>query len=392
MLKLIKNAKVYAPDYLGLKDLLLVEGKIYAIEGKIEISDHWANPEIIDADGRMVIPGLIDQHVHLIGGGGELGFASRTPEVMLSNIIKSGITTVVGLLGTDGTARHIESLLAKAKGLEDEGITTFIHTGSYGYPSPTLTGHVKRDIMFIDKIIGVKIALSDHRSSQISSRELTYLASEARVGGMLSGKPGMVHIHMGDGKGYMTPIIEAIENSDIPIHQFVPTHVARNRGLFDCAIDFTKRGGNIDITSFAEGQDINNEIKPSDAVLECLDQKVALEHVTLSSDGNGSIPKYDADGRITGIGIAKQDTLWLTVKNLVKQGMDLSDALLPITSNVAKRIGAFPQKGRIAKGCDADLVMLNDNLDIDGVIAKGQIMMQDGRVVVKGTFEGDIFI
>ena len=72
-----------------------------------------------------------------IGGGGEGGFSTRTPEATLSDLTTAGVTTVVGTLGTDGIARDMNALLAKARGLEEEGITTYIYTGSYRLPLRT---------------------------------------------------------------------------------------------------------------------------------------------------------------------------------------------------------------------------------------------------------------
>ncbi|MFR3708223.1 MAG: hypothetical protein ACLTXH_14985 [Enterobacter hormaechei] len=44
-------------------------------------------------------------------------------------------------------------------------------------------------------------------------------------------------------------------------------------------------------------------------------------------------------------------------------------------------------KGRIAPGCDADFLVLTDELKIREVWAKGRQMIREGVVCVKGTFE-----
>ncbi len=185
---------------LEKKDILTIGGKIVSMEDSINSSILPFETEVIDIDNNIVIPGLIDQHVHLIGGGGEGGFHTRTPEAQLSRITKAGVTTVVGLLGTDGTARNLEALYAKTCALNTEGITAYMLSGSYEYPSVTLTGSVKRDVVLIDRVIGVKVAHSDHRSSHLTKEEMTRLAQDVRVGSMIAGKAGIVTIHMGDGK------------------------------------------------------------------------------------------------------------------------------------------------------------------------------------------------
>ena len=137
-------------------------------------------------------PGIIDRHVHVTGGGGEGSFHTQAPQVQLSSLIKGGVTTVLGLLGTDGISRSVENLLAKVKALKEEGISAYAICGAYGYPSTTVTGSVSKDIMFIDEILGVKLAISDHRAPNITTEELIRLASDVRTAGMLSGKPGFI--------------------------------------------------------------------------------------------------------------------------------------------------------------------------------------------------------
>jgi beta-aspartyl-dipeptidase (metallo-type) len=207
---------------------------------------------------------------------------------MLSSLIKGGITTVVGLLGTDGSTRHVETLFAKAKGLEYEGITTYILTGSYEYPGATITNNIKNDILFIDKVIGVKIALSDHRSSHINKNELIRLASQVRVSSMLSGKAGIITVHMGDAKEGLNLIKEIVSETDIPIKHFMPTHVNRNGNLFEQAIEFVNMGGYMDMTAGSLTNEKNGSLKVSQAIAKCMSRNVCVSNIIISTDGNGS--------------------------------------------------------------------------------------------------------
>ena len=235
---LLKNAHVIAPEDLGDKDIIVAGEKIAMIGEGLSLPAVY-DCEVVDCEGNYVVPGFIDSRVHLFGGGGEGGFATRTPEIQLTDITTSGVTTVLGLLGTDGVTRHVASLLAKARGLEDEGITAYIYSGSYEIPTPTITGSVRNDIILIDKIIGTgEIAMCDHRSSQSPKEAYQQITAEARVGGMLSGKAGVVNMHLGDGEDGLKMLYEITKNGEIPKTQIIPTHVNRNKRLFKEAIEW----------------------------------------------------------------------------------------------------------------------------------------------------------
>ena len=294
---LFKNADVYAPKHLGRRDVLVCGGRIEAVGETLE---GGTGCRIIDASGKKLAPGLIDRHVHVTGGGGEGSFHTRTPQIQLSSIIKAGITAVVGLLGTDDMSRTIEDLIAKIKGLKEEGISAYALCGAYGVPSPTITGSIKKDIAFIDEILGLKLALSDHRAPNISTDELIRLASDVRTAGMISGKCGCLVLHMGDGKKKLTPVFEALEETDLPVKIFQPTHINRNYDLFLDGIRLVKMGGTIDLTceEFPQGQ-IEGIQDPMIGLLEEARRAGAdMERITLSSDGQGSWSDYDEYGNL----------------------------------------------------------------------------------------------
>ena len=79
MLTLIRGAEVFAPDPLGSKDLLVAGERIVALASPDELQLKGAQVLEIDGRGLRVIPGLVDSHVHILGGGGEGGPATRAP-------------------------------------------------------------------------------------------------------------------------------------------------------------------------------------------------------------------------------------------------------------------------------------------------------------------------
>lgn len=390
MLTLIKNGEVYAPHYLGKKDLLIVGNKIGFMEDKIEKPSDFVDVEVIDASDKLVVPGFIDAHVHIIGGGGEGSYKTRTPEMHLTDASLAGVTTVVGVIGTDGTTRTMPALIAKARALEEEGITCYAHTGSYQVPVKTLTGKIEDDLILIDKIIGAgEIAIADHRSSQPTLEELAKIASAARIGGMLSGKAGIVNIHVGDGEDHLDLIETVVEKTAIPLRQFYPTHINRNPQLFEAGIQFAKKGGYVDFTTSSIPKfQKEGEVKSSIALRRMLEADVDISRMTFTSDAQGSLPDFDSSGELIGLKIGKISSLFAEVRDSIqKERVPIELALRVITQNPAE-ILKLKQKGMIEAGRDADLVLLRkDDLLIDTVIAMGQVLVEKGEAIVKGTFE-----
>jgi beta-aspartyl-dipeptidase (metallo-type) len=394
MIKIIKNIKVYTPDYVGIKDVLILAGKIGAIEDNIDITgNERVSIEIIDGVDKILVPGFIDSHVHILGGGGEGGFKTRTPEITLTDITTAGVTTVVGCLGTDGITRNIISLLAKATALEEEGISTYIYTGSYRIPVTTITGDIMKDLICIDKIIGVgEIAISDHRSSQPELTDLKKLVADARVSGILSGKAGVVNIHVGDGTRTIDMLLDIVSNTEIPYTQFIPTHMNRNPYLFEAAVNYGMAGGLIDFTTSSDPMFWEEgEVKASRALKLCLDAGVPISQITFTSDGQGSLPMFNEKKEYVGLRVGKVATLFEEVRDaILKDNVPMEDALKVITSNPATAL-KLRDKGRIAKGMDADLVILEETtLEIHSVIAKGIVMIKDNKIKVYGTFQNQV--
>lgn len=390
MIKVIKDVKIYAPEYLGKKDLVISSNKIEGIYDSLDIPENFINIEVIDGKNKLLFPGFIDNHVHINGAGGEGGFKMRTPEISLSDLTKAGITTVVGCIGTDGVCRDMSSLIAKAKALEEEGITTYCYTGSYEIPVKTLTGSIKKDIMLIDKVIGIgEIAISDTRSSQATYDELVQAIAQSRVGGLLSGKSGIVNIHLGDGTRKLGYLFRLADETELPITQILPTHINRNGDLFKSGEEYINKGGYIDFTtSTPEDQLAPGELSASEALSILIKNKSNVENVTFSSDGNGSMPIFDDKGKLIKIGICSVSSLYEEVRKCIETyEIPIEEALKVITSNVS-RVLKLENKGSIEVGKDADLVLVDENtLEIDTVIAMGRLMVKNGEVIVKGTFE-----
>ena len=385
LIKLLKNAEVYAPACLGKKDVLVIADKVVRIEDEITGYEGLPEVEIFDLTGKKLLPGYIDMHMHITGGGGEQGPASRVPEAMLSQITSCGITTVLGLLGTDGVTRSVENLVAKARALTEEGITAYCLTGAYGMPSPSITGSVEKDIMMVPPIIGTKIAVSDHRSSNPQGEELIAIGSATRRGGMLANVAGLVTMHMGSGVGKLDPLFYALDNADIPAKNFLPTHMLRTHDLMEEGAKLVRRGGYFDMTAGSTDEDME---LGAEKIMEILSwEGMSTDHLTMSSDAFGSQPKFNAQGECIGLTYCSPKYLHLTIKSLVRRGLALEEAIKLLTSTPAEMLGKAGIKGCVAVGADADLLVLDEALDIDSLFAKGKVAIWEKAIVLKGRFE-----
>ena len=386
MLRLLLDADLYAPEHLGRRHLLIGGGKVLWTGTERPALPPALEVQSLDLAGRRVIPGFVDCHVHVTGGGGEAGPHSKVPPLALSRFTRVGVTTVVGVLGTDDTTRTPGELVTAVYALRAEGLSAWCHTGGYHLPPATVTGSVRGDLAFVDCIIGVgEVALSDHRSSQPTLDELLRIAADVHVGGLMTGKAGIVHLHLGDGTRGLDLVRQALDTSELPARVFNPTHVNRRRALFEEAMALSQAGSTIDITAFpvAEGEDA----WPADVALRrYLDAGAPPTRVTVSTDGGGCFPAFDAEGQVTGFEVGPPGALAVCLRACLAAGEPLERVLPAFTANPA-RLLRLHAKGHLTAGADADLVVLDTDGAITDVMAAGTWHFTDGRVVVRGTFE-----
>lgn len=383
---LLRNAEVFAPAAIGRRNLLIGAGRILAMSTTSIEPPQGVSVENVDLQGRRLLPGLIDGHVHVTGGGGEGGYATRIPPLPLSRYTHSGVTTVIGLLGTDDCARSIRELVANLYSLREQGLGAWGYCGGYHLPASTLTGSVRGDIAFIEPLIGVgELAISDHRSSQPTLDELLRVASDAHVAGLMSGKAGIVHLHLGDGARGLDLIRRALAQSEIPARVFNPTHVNRRRALFDEALELAAQGCHVDITAFPV-EDGEDAWSAADALQRYLDSGAPAQHVTVSSDAGGCLPCFDDEGRLSHMDVGTPGALLDTLIELLARGLPLERILPAFTHNVAALL-RLPRKGMIDVGADADLLVLDESGALSDVLLAGHWHLRNGQSRRRGLLE-----
>lgn len=363
MFTLITGGDVYAPEPAGKVDVLLVGGKIWQVgdvgrEMLDALEKTGLGYETIDAGGCMVLPGFIDPHQHILGAGGEAGPQTRMREIELQDIVQAGVTTVAGILGTDGTTRHLTSLLAKARALEIGGLTTWIYTGNFQVPSPTFTGSVRDDVVVIDKVIGVgEIAIADYRSSKPSVAELARIVSDAMVGGTMSGKAGVTHFHTGAGKeklGILHRLLD--EYSELPAHILHATHITRSKELIEDAVRLARRGAYVDMDT------IDTDFGRS--FVHYRDNGGPLDRLTVSSDAGAGTSK----------GV---HTLYAAFVQGVRDFHLPIEQILPCWTSNTATVLKLGSKGRLQKGADADVLVVDKgDLRPRHVLAMGKPMLK----------------
>lgn len=361
MLTLIEGGRVYAPEPCGVQSVLLADGHVSKV-GPIDrdaLERVGTDCRVIDARGCIVAPALIDPHVHLLGGSGETGFATQTPEFFISELVQNGVTTVVGTLGVDTTMKTMAGLLAKVKALKEHGLNAFCWTGGYDLPPASILRTVREDILFIDEVIGAgEIAISDTRALPHEPRELARVAIDAHVGGMLAQKAGLVHVHVGEADSGLDPVVRVLDEFNVEAEWFYPTHVERSEALMGQAIHLAQKGG--------MGMDVDVVERDLYKWLRYWRDHGGPPHLlTVSSDASINRP-------------AVMQQLRDCVLN---HGFAL-EQVLPLATRNTARILKLKEKGELRKGCAGDILLLEEgSLEIVHVLSHGKFVVRDGRVV-----------
>jgi len=383
---LLKNGRIFAPEERGIADLLVCGGEIVEVGPGLAAPTGVGEGETVDLAGRILLPGLIDDHLHVMGASGLGGPTSRSTDLQIERIAGAGVTTLVSPLGADCLSREIPGLLARAAALEWEGLSAYCYTGGWWSPVPTLSGNPQADVAYLDRVLGVKVAVSEPMAPLLGLEELCRLAHAAWTGGRLAGKRAVLHAHVGDLPEGLAPIREAQRRTGIPADRLAVTHVNRNPVLWRQAMDYARAGGSIDLTTMQRPETGHPHALPaSRAIRQALAAGVPAARMTLSTDSGVAYPRLDRAGRTTGLYMAGPEAILGTLRELVEGGLPWGDAVSFATLHTADLLG-LTRKGRLAPGSDADLLILDGSGGVERVYARGRALVVDGRPIARGPF------
>ncbi len=371
MFTLYQNAELYTPDSVGEKDILTWRDRIVKIGKGLSLPQDHAG-RTVDLAGKKVIPALVDTHVHITGGGGEGGFTTRMTELTYEETVSAGVGCMVGVLGTDGYGRRPEDVLIKCMQIREWGIECYMLTGSYTLPVVNILGEVAKDVLFFEPILGAgELALADHRGSCMTAEELLRIACDVRNGARLAGKKGTVNIHLGNYEGAFEIMLQ-VAKTDITLRPvLVPTHIGRKRHVFESAMEWLEFGGGADITA---GMDSNGDtLSASDALQEIWQRRGTIDKITITSDGCGSLPKFDELGNLITIEKGTSKVLLESLRDIMqKDFIPLETALLPFTKTPAQVFGFTTGAGEIKEEGKANFLVLDDGLHLQATVLNGK--------------------
>lgn len=379
---LIKNVFL-SSELKNKKDILIVNNEIAKIARNIDLKplESLFKDSIItiNAEGATAIPGFIDGHSHLLGASGEAGYGTRAPEITLHSLVSSGITTVVGLLGYDSLTRSLKSLYAKIKAFENEGLTARMLTGSYHLPLITITKNLKNDIYFFPEIIGAgEIAVSDQRSSYPEVLELRRIIGDIVFSAKAKGQKGVVIFHTGRGEDGLEIIEKLVTETDVPAENLILTHVNRSLNVMSQAKKLADLGCFVDISALYF-QKKNLFPSPEEAIKELRKISIPLNKILISTDSGC----YIENNVLT-------QPVWLykAFRNSVKEKiLTLQEAVKVFSANPARALG-FNSKGEIKEGKDADILLIDRDLNLFTVIAKGKTVMLNKKLIINDYANG----
>jgi N-acetylglucosamine-6-phosphate deacetylase len=331
------------------------------------------------------VPGFVDVHIHGAGGRDVMEGTREALEIVCATVAARGTTSLVATTVTASERETRDSIA---------GIAHFILNTSQ-YPARELSAEIL-GIHFEGPFIS-HARRGVHPAKWIASPStelLGQLLAEARGTALivtlapeLSGAPELISAARQAG------LVISLGHTDATYEQAqaaIAAGASHAAHVFNAMRPFSHREtgviGAVLTSPKVSAELIADGIHVDDAAMRILVELKTPERVILVSDGisatgmpdgkyqlglfevkvSGGVAR-NAEGKLAGSTL----TLDRALRNMVALGVPLSSALRMVTANPAKQIGLGARKGVLAPGADADLVFLDDKLEISGVMTRG---------------------
>ncbi|OCA93020.1 N-acetylglucosamine-6-phosphate deacetylase [Bacillus wudalianchiensis] len=378
---LIKNATIYAEEEVIEKGYLLIkEGQIAGIF-KQEPEKLPEHVQIIDATNLLVLPGFIDGHIHGANGADVMDATESALEVMASALPNEGTTSFLATTITQAPENIEQALINLAKHQNKEGQAEVIGVHLEGpfvekkragaQPLPYI---IKPDLDLFQKwqqLSGGRIKTitmaPEHDPTGVFIKELTASGVNVSAGHTDTDFAGMKRA-VSFGVRQATHLCNAMSG----IHH-------RDIGVVGAALQLEELRSEL----------ITDEIHVSPEMLQLIFDHVGSKRLMLITDSmraKGLAPgHYELGGQPVKVtedrAVLADETLAGSIlkmndgakKMLKLKGVTISDIIEMASVNPAKQIGVFDRKGSISIGKDADVIIVDDEINVQYTICRGAI-------------------
>lgn len=418
----IRNANIATEEKMFPGGIVVADGKILDI---VHGNPDLAAEQVIDANHKVLLPGLVDDHVHFNEPGREYWEGYETGSMAAA---AGGITTFLEMpLNSNPPTIDIENLRLKRKAVENKSVVDYgnwgglvdnnlddlsaLHNagviGFKAFMSNSGIAEYKRvddDLLYaglsmvgkLGNVIGVhaeneyvtrylgeqlKLQRRKDRAAWFESRppfcELEAINRACYWADITKGNLHIVHITIPEG---IKSVTEAKKRGAHVTAETCPHY------LFFDLDDFLRIGPDAKCAPPIRSREKVDELW--DCVLDGLVDTIASDHSPCrwEEKAPGTENIWEAWGGISGI----QSMLpAILTEGVHKRGLPLSDLVRMMSSNPARIFGLYPQKGSLSPGSDADIVIVD--LDKEWKLKKDDLFYKNKHSAYIGySFHGKV--
>jgi N-acetylglucosamine-6-phosphate deacetylase len=381
----IRSGRAFTPFEEIPDAVVVVQGSRISAVGPRGHVDLPRSAREVNAAGKTVVPGFVDVHIHGAGGHDVMEGTREALEIVSATVAEHGTTSFVA---TTVTASEKETCFSVA------GIAGFILNTSQ-YATRELSAEVL-GIHFEGPFIsparrGVHPAQwIVPPSLEMFGQFLKEARGTAQILTLAPELPGALELIAA---ARQAGLVVSLGHTDATYEQAQAaikagaTHAAH---VFNAMRPFSHRGtgviGAVLTSPHVSAELIADGVHVDEAAMRMLVELKTAERAILVSDGISATGMPDGKYQLgmfevkVSEGIARNSegklagstlTLDRALRNMVALGIPLGSALRMVTANPARQIGLGARKGMLAPGADADLVFLNDKLEVAGVMTRG---------------------